>query len=186
MLAHPAPGGSIVSVIGVAAWLLVACSPTHNWREVRPEGASAEVLLPCKAVQSRREVVIAGVPTTVRLAACTTAGHTWAVAEVLLLPTQDVALLMRALRDTAAANLQATTAAEGAAAAQWPPQAADRVPEAGLWRLTGRRPDGSAVQMQLGLAARGRSIVQLSVIGSTPASVEATETFLSSLRWLPA
>lgn len=35
-------------------WMLSACQPALNWREVRPEGAGAAVLFPCKPEVEQR------------------------------------------------------------------------------------------------------------------------------------
>jgi len=35
-------------------FLLGACAPSLNWREVRPEGSGAELMFPCKPEQARR------------------------------------------------------------------------------------------------------------------------------------
>lgn len=37
-----------------ALLLLGACSPSLDWREVRPEGSGAELMFPCKPEQGRR------------------------------------------------------------------------------------------------------------------------------------
>jgi hypothetical protein len=164
---------------------MLACSPGHNWREVRPAGGQIQVLMPCKATFARRDVVLAGTSTPMRLAACTAAGHTWAVTELDLGPKQSAATMLRALREAAAANILATAAPDRQAGVDWPPPGATAAPESGAWQLTGKRPDGSGVTMQLALSARGRSVVQLSVIGSTAAEPETLDVFLASLRWLP-
>jgi len=38
----------LAAVLMTAMALLAACSPTLNWREVRPEGTRLALLLPCK------------------------------------------------------------------------------------------------------------------------------------------
>jgi hypothetical protein len=153
--------------------LAAACSPALDWREQRLGGQGLIVLLPCRPQLDERVLPLAGRSATMRLAACTADGRTWAAAEVELGPGQAAQPAMQALLDGAQRNLAAETL-----------QPAGPVPAAGgRWLLQGRRPDGQAASMQLALRAEGRSVLQLSVIGAAPAASEALETFQDAPRW---
>ena len=46
-------------VLSLAA-VLSACTPTYNWREVRPEGSGVVLMMPCKPDSHARRVRLAG------------------------------------------------------------------------------------------------------------------------------
>ena len=72
----PVRGASLVSLLAAVAGLLFsACSPTLDWREVRPEGGYLTVLLPCKPERLSRDLVLGeGPPRRIELLACTAGG----------------------------------------------------------------------------------------------------------------
>jgi len=162
---------------GALAVVAAACTPTLDWRELRPEGSGALVLLPCRPSVQVRGVRLAG--QTVRLAmhACSAGGATWALAVADVGDPAQVAPALDELRRAAAANL-------GAAGGQpLPLTVAGATPNPSSMRLqiSGRLADGSAVQEQVAVFARGTQVFQASVIGERlPA--DGVETFFASLR----
>lgn len=68
-----------VGLAGLAA-LVVACSPTFNWRNVSLEGAPLQAQLPCKPERAERQVPLTPAGTTLRLLSCEAGGHTFALA----------------------------------------------------------------------------------------------------------
>lgn len=152
---------------------LAGCSPALDWREQRLGGQGLVVLLPCRPQLDERVLPLGGVPVTMRLAACTAGGLTWAAAEVEPAPGQPPAAAMRALHEAAARNVGAVPSQAAASASDG----------SGRWTFTGRRGDGQATAMRLALLARGRSVVQLSVIGTPAPAGDALDTFFGSPRW---
>lgn len=57
-----------------------ACSPTFNWRDLRPEGAQLEALMPCKPESATRPVPLLGTPVPLHMHSCEAGGLTFAVA----------------------------------------------------------------------------------------------------------
>jgi hypothetical protein len=163
------PGlAAVACAIGVTG-----CSPTFDWREQRLGGQGLIVLLPCRPQLDERMVPLGGVPVTMRLAACTAGGLTWAAAEVEPAAGQAPSAAMQALHAAAARNVGAASH-----------EAAASTPDGGgRWTFTGHRADGRATTLRLALLARGRSVVQLSVIGSAAPAGDALDTFFGAPRW---
>ena len=166
------------AAVSVAA--LVACTPVLDWRDVRPDGAGIQLQFPCKPNGQSRDLLLAGQRVKLALHACAAGGLTWglAVADVV-----DPALVGPALADlaaSAAANLGS------AASERLPMRVSGATPNgaAGRWRLTGRLPDGKAVQMQVAVFTRGTVVYQASVLGERIAE-ETAQTFFDTVRFSP-
>ena len=165
----------------VAAATTAACAPTLDWRDLRPaHSGGAQLLMPCKAVAQQRRVMLAGREVSLALHACDADGRTWALAVADVQDPAQVAPALGALRAAAAANI-------GAAQAQALPLAVPgATPQAASGRahLSGRRPDGAPVQMDLALFARGTQVLQASVLGERAGGADA-DTFFESMRFVP-
>lgn len=160
----------------IAGCLLAACSPTFNWREVRPDETRLALLLPCKPDQAEKIVPLGGRPTPLRLLGCDAGGATFALA---------VADLGDAARATdVLAQWQALTLANMKAGA---PQAtslrlkgAALSPAPVLVKAQGLRADGSVVNGQMAYFAQGTQVFQ-AVVYFEKLAPEAAETFFGSL-----
>lgn len=117
---------------GLVLGLSAGCSPTHNWRQVRPEGAPLVALMPCKPERAEREVPLLGPGQPVvrlQMMSCEVQGRTYAVA-ALALPR----------------GLAADVATQAWLRATW--ASLKQVPEPGAavpagWVIYGPPPDGS-------------------------------------------
>jgi hypothetical protein len=164
----------------LALGLLLGCSPALDWREVRPQGSAAAVLLPCKPDSHTRSVALAGAQVQLTLVACAAGGSTWALAFADIGDPALVGAALTELHDSALRNLGAEQsrrmplALDGAT----PNDASRRV------QLTGRLPDGRAVTEQLALFSKGTKVFQATVLGEKLAA-EPAETFFGGLRLLP-
>lgn len=161
-------------------FLLWACAPALDWRDVRPQGSGLTLLFPCKPSAQERRVVLAGQPVRLALHVCSAAGQTWGLA---LADLGDPGLVGQALAD-----LQRSAAANIGAAPQ-PLQAltvAGATPHAASVRarLNGRLPDGEPVRMQVAVFTRGTVVYQASALG-TALQDEPAEVFLASVRFQP-
>jgi len=156
---------------------LTACAPSLNWREVRPEGSAATVLLPCKPSVMVREVRLAGGPVRLLLHACSAGEQTWALAAADIVDPGRVAPALDELRAAAVANLGA-----GAATAL-PLTVPGATPNTSSSRvlLTGKLPDGAAVQEQVAVFTHGTWVFQATVLGAQ-LPPDAVDTFFGSLR----
>ena len=155
-----------------------ACTPTFDWREVRPDGSGVVALFPCKPVSHAREVALAGAPIKMTMAACSAGNAVFAVAFADVGEPGRVAPALAELRNSAARNLGISNAVEAR------PITIDGMTpnvQAGRVTLAGRRPDGTAVQEELAVFARGTTVYQATVLG-TAADAGAVETFIAALK----
>lgn len=160
--------------------LLSACAPTLDWRDLRPEGSAMQLQFPCKPTTQRRDVPLAGVRANLALHACTAGGQTWGLAVADLGDPARVGTALSELAEAAATNLGASAPVGGVlqVPGATPNGQSRRV------RLQGRSPDGTALQMELAVFARGTQVYQASVLGQTLAA-DAADGFFASMRVLP-
>ena len=156
--------------------VLVACSPALDWREVRPDGSEAVVLMPCKPASHARRVELAGSEFTWTLHACQAMGMTWGFGFAAL---DDPARVDDVLRELQRSALSHIGASDGD---PMPLQVDGATPGARAARLSvqGRLPDGRAVQQQVAFFVRGTRVYQASVVGTVVLAEEA-QTFFDSL-----
>jgi len=172
--------GTRCCVVAAAA-LAAACSPTLNWREVRPEGSGAVAMFPCKPQRFARSVPLAGHRVEMHLSSCTVDGVTYALSDASVESPIDAGPALQALGAAAAGNIGAAAPASGAplTIAGMTPNAAAR-----RWSLQGRGADDKAVHEEVAVFMRGRQVYQATIVG--PAiDAEAAETFFGGIR-LPA
>lgn len=161
-----------------SAMLLAACSPSLNWRQMRPEGAPLLTLFPCKPSGPTRSVTLAGAPAAVTVLSCDAQGMTFGLTFADVGDPARVGPALQALATVVAGNVGATAPSAPASAAV---PGATPNPGAGRLRLEGRRPDGGAIQVQLVLFAHGTQVFQATVLGSR-LDQEAVDTFLDALQ----
>lgn len=161
------------------AWLLTACSPTLDWRELRPEGSGAQLMLPCKPASHARKVKLAGGEVELSLYACSAGDVTWALAFADLADPARVGSALQELRAAALANL----GADESQATVLPLKVDGATPNPAATRLAlnGRLPDGKPVQEQVAVFSKGTRVFQATCVGAAlPA--DAVQTFFESLR----
>lgn len=177
-----------MGVCGVTV-AMVACSPTHNWRNVRHEGVPLQALMPCKPDQAEREVPLLGPdrpPVTLRMLGCDVGRSTFAVATVAL---PDAA---QGLADEAVvglwsratwASLRQTVKEGQTAPAGWTtlPVAVSGADRA--WRWSGPAQDhrGQTLRAEVLWATGHGWAVQAAVYGP-PQPAEVTDTFFEGVR----
>lgn len=182
-LAHTRPGAYRLSPgLGAALALvtLAGCAPALDWRDVRPEGAGLQMQFPCKPNGQSRDLNLAGQRVNLVLHACAAGGLTWGLAVADVSDPARVGPALAELATSAAANL-------GAAAGETLPlRVVGATPSdaAGRQRLTGKLPDGKAVQMQVAVFTRGTLVYQASVLGAAVGD-DAAQTFFDAVRFSP-
>lgn len=158
--------------------LSVACSPTLDWREVRPAGSSALLLMPCKPKAQERRLLLAGQPVRMALHACSAGEQTWSLAFADVADPARVGDVLKLLAQTAGANV-AAAAAQGQPFVV--PGATPNI-DSQTVGYEGKLPDGRAVQLRVAVFAHGTHAYQATVLG--PAlPTEGVQTFLSSIRF---
>lgn len=164
----------------VAVLVLFACSPTFNWREMRPQGTPLQALMPCKPEHAVRTVPLAGAVADLHMHSCDTGGLSFAVAWVEL---GDVVRADAALDEwprASLATLRLDPALAGSTQARWDFQLSGAPKAKGLL-VQGTGPQGQPMRMQAAYFARGSQVFQAAVYGPClPA--DATNTFFEGLR----
>ena len=175
----PTPLRACVAGACILAGLwLAGCSPSLNWRDVRPEGADLLALFPCKPSGPTRSVPLAGAPAELTVLACEADGMTFGLSHADVAEPARVGPALQALAAGTAANL---------GAGSLPPPQPLKVPGAAAgapgarYELAGRQPDGQPLKAQMLLFSRGTLVYQATVLGNRVAP-DAVETFFGSLK----
>lgn len=158
------------------AFLLAACSPKFDWREVRGGGAPYIVALPAKPASHTREINLDGIPVAMTMTAAEVDDVTFAVGAAELPDAAQAPKALAAMKTALVRNIGGTIRSEKAGTA---PASIDI-------EASGPPAPNSAGQPRLLLArflSRGKYIYQVVVVGSEKAvSREAAETFFTSFR----
>lgn len=152
-----------------------ACSPSLDWRDVRPAGSGAQVLFPCKPETNSRPVTSAA-SGRMGLASCKAAGLSFSLAWA---EVADPSQVSPALRQMRAALLTKLTAQPT------PPQPLQVPgmtpnPEAGTQRLEGSAAAGTH-KAQVALFTRGLWVYQAVMLGDKRDDA-AWSNFLASIK----
>lgn len=168
----------IVSQLMVLALALVACSPTLNWRDVRPEGTTLSLLLPCKPEKAEKQVPMGGKPTTLRMMGCDAGGLTFAVAAADVSEAGQVPAILLAWQQLTLANMKATKAESTKAL-----KIAGATGASGVWATArGQRADGSPVAGHAAYFAQGATVFQAVIYGAD-VKADIAETYFSGMKF---
>lgn len=164
---------------GAAIIWLQGCSPSLNWRDVRPEGTGLVLLLPCKPDQAQKTVPLGGAATELTMLGCDAGGATFAVATADIGNEGKAADVLAQWQSLTLANMKAAAGYQlvpikvGGAALTPPPV---------LVKALGKRADGTAVSGQAAYFAKGSRVFQV-VMYAGKAAPDTSETFFSSLKF---
>lgn len=161
----------------IAALVAAGCSPTLDWREIRPEGADVAALFPCRPDRHARPVLIGGARTSMEMLVCSAGGATFAVSFVDLVDPALVTAAVAELRTAALTNIG------GVQLSSEPVQVSGMTANVQAARLviSGRLPDGDAVHEQAAFFVKGLRVYQASIIGAR-LRAEMTDPFFASLK----
>jgi hypothetical protein len=171
---------------GRAAWVLslglmgpglTGCSPTLDWREIKPDGSDAIAMFPCKPTTDARMVSLAGVRVRMVLVACRAGDANWALAFADMADPARVTQALQELRASNAGNLNGTPSVIGPLriAGATPNPQAERV------RMQGRLPGNESVSLESGFFVRGTRVYQATVMG-TSLDADAVAMFFGGLK----
>lgn len=170
--------GVVLALLAALTAATTACSPTLDWREIKPaQGGALSFALPCKPTVQERAVQLAGQRVALSLQACAAGGVTWGLATADLQDPARVGAALAELASAAAANVQ------GQATTDRPAQVPGATPNAGSRHLlvNGRQPGGQPLVMQLAVFAHGTRVYQATALGER-VSADAADTFFGALR----
>ncbi|MFI5443985.1 hypothetical protein ACHMXK_01735 [Polaromonas sp. UC242_47] len=170
---------TLFSTLLAALLALAACSPTFNWREVRPENTRLSLLLPCKPDKAQKTVPLGGQTAQLSMLGCDAGGATFAVAVADMGDAAHTGAALAQWQSLTLANMKAGPVGSGAGATQVLPfKAPGLAPglQAVLVKAQGRRADGSAVSGQAVYFVQGAQVFQV-VLYASQVSPEVAETF---------
>jgi hypothetical protein len=162
----------------LGAAFVLGCSPMYDWRESRPEGSSVRLMFPCRPASHARRVMLGGTSVEMTMFACSAGDTVFALAFAEL---RDPALVGGALDELSRSVRENVRASE--AAASQPAAVPGMTPNerALQWRVSGRLPDGRAVQERAAVFSHGTRVYQATMLGAT-LDAQAQETFFGALR----
>lgn len=172
-----------VTLTAIIAVALAACSPTYNWRTLSLDSVGAQALVPCKPDYSTRDIPLLEEQSTVKLhmQACDVGDVTYALSWLNIPQEQDVnAVMQRWLSASmAGAQVDERQANDTGQAYSW---AVKGAATAKRYRLQGKRHDGQVIAVDMGMAQRGSSVVQMAIYGGSFSEVQRPE-FWQGLAW---
>lgn len=170
-----------VAPLTVAA-LVAGCTPTFDWREVRPDGSAVRAMFPCRPASHERSIVLAGTQVQMRMFACSAGDIVHALGFADMADPARVGPALEEMARTARGNVNTTPGA----AVQQPPAITGMTPHpaASQWRLAGTMPDGRAVQERIVFFSRGTRVYQAAMLGPQ-LDEPAQEQFFGGLKVEP-
>lgn len=167
-----------IAAILASLWLLAACSPTFNWREVRAEPTALKAMLPCKPEKAARTVPMAGREVSLQVIGCDAGGATFAVMFADLGDASRTAEALTRWQAASLSNMRGGTSRES----PFRPAGALALPQSLQVTASGTRPDGSKVESQAAYFAHGSHVFQ-AVIYAGQLKPEVAEPFFSGLKF---
>lgn len=166
-----------MACVALLGALLGACSPSLNWRQVRPDGVDMTLLLPCKPDRANKTVPLGGRSTRLSMTGCEAGGAMYALAVADLDDASQAAPVLAQWQSLTLSHMRASASTQRPI----PVPGADAQPAPTLVSARGIHPDGQAVEGQALYFARGARVFQ-AVIYAPRIDPDAAETFLSSLK----
>jgi hypothetical protein len=158
--AFPLGGQGVRLAVLWGALLLVACSPTFNWRQVRLADFGLQVWLPCKPQAAQRTVGVGGQAAELHMLSCDAGGVTFAVSALRLPAGVEVGTVLDGWKRASLLSLKVPV--EQARA--WQP-AVRWVGGVTGWQAEGVRHDGTSVVAQAVMLSHGAEVYQVAVYG---------------------
>ena len=164
-----------------AAWVLslalCGCTPTYDWRDVRPDGAALTALFPCRPQHLSRKTDVAGLRLPMQVNVCDTPKETLAVGFLDVEHPGQVAGALESLRAAVQLNFAATQVQ--VAPLRVPGMTPN--PNAVLVSMHGVSARGVPVGVTAAFFARGLRVYQATVFGGE-VDAELLQTFFAGLR----
>lgn len=149
-----------------AAFLLLACSPQYNWREVRGSGAPFMISLPAKPASHARTIELDGNKVEMTMTAAEVEGITFAVGTAQLPDAAQAQKALTAMKTAMVRNISGTVKQEQSSPVQI------EIEASGAQRL-----------MLARFIARDRQVYQLVVVGDErKLPREEAATFFASFK----
>lgn len=167
----------LLVVVLCSSPLLHGCSPTFNWRDVRPDQTPLVALFPCKPDRSVRAVSLAAKDVTMTMLSCDAGGITFALAYADMIDAAMAGPVLAQWRSVTLGNLRAQSASER----PFSLKGASVLPQSVQVKAQATRPDGTAVPVQGAWFAAGSVVFQATVYADAARQAEA-DAFLGGFR----
>lgn len=185
---QPAMFGTMACV--AVLLLATACSPAHNWRDVRHEGVPLQALLPCKPERAERDIPLLGVTQPhlrLQMMSCDVGVTTFALAAVQLPSPATGQAMQEALvqwRLATWSSLKQTPSADGKPPAGWRnvPCRVAGASWSDCWEGPGVGHTGRPLGAQVRWLSRGPWLVQAAAYGEA-LDKAAIDTYFESLKY---
>ncbi len=175
------PGVRGAAAALAAAIAAVACSPTFDWREARPDGSGVALMFPCRPVMEERRTQIGAAAAPIQLHSCAAGGAVFALAAIVATDPAGVTPMLDAFRVQTVANLAGTATELG----EFSPPGATPNPRSARVVIDGKRPDGRRVVAQAAFFVKGLRLYGATVLNADVAGgSEAADTFFGAIRLL--
>ena len=153
------PGVRGAAAALAAALVAVACSPTFDWREARPDGSGVALMFPCRPVMEERRTRIGAAAAPIQLHSCAAGGAVFALAAIVAADPAGVTPMLDAFRVQTVANLAGTATELGT----FSPPGATPNPRSARVAIDGKRPDGRRVVAQAAFFVKAVSYTHLTL-----------------------
>jgi hypothetical protein len=174
-------------------FLLSACAPEFNWRDVRAgageKATEVQLQFPCKPGRAERKMVLsddkAAAAVSFTLTGCSAGEVSFALGAADVGSAERVAPTLQWLAHKLAKNIGAT-ASKGNV---FRPSGADASPFAQQITVEGKLPDGNEVMERVAVFSQGTRVYQATVMSpkkiQNKATEEAADSFFSSIKLNP-
>lgn len=161
----------------VALSIFQGCSPTYNWRDVRPDQTPLVALFPCKPDQRARMVSLAQKDLTMTMWGCDAGGATFTLAYADTKDLASTGAVLAQWKSVTLANLRARSVDER----PFLVRGASELPQSVQVAARGTQPDGTAVALRVVWFAAGTLVYQAAMYADAD-DVAVADTFFSGIR----
>lgn len=161
----------------LAASVLLGCSPTYDWREVRGASAPFLVMLPAKPAFHTRQVTLAERKVDMNMTGAETDGLTFAVGSARLADAGQAREALLAMKTAMVRNIGGKVEQE-----RQLPQPGTMLTATEIVATGSPGSGGAPHRLQARFIVHEDRVYQLVVLGRAPAPPEAVDTFFSSFR----
>jgi hypothetical protein len=161
----------------LAGVLLLGCSPTYDWREIRGDGAAYLVMLPAKPSSHTRAVTLDGMQVQMTMTGAETDGVSFTVATAQLADAGQAHKALQAMKTAMVRNIG------GSVKQEKPVQIAGTIAATEVTAVGKPGADGTARLLVARFFVQNNRVFQLVVLGrENQVPQDALDTFLTSFK----
>lgn len=167
----------LLPLVLASAWVVLACSPAFDWREVRHADAGIVAVFPCRPQHHVRSVTIEQTAVPLHLMACSAAGRTFGISYIDVGAAEAVGPALSALQTAAVSHIKA------ARVKSTPLKVTGATPlsNSTLVSVDGTTANGDQIHLHVGMFASGLRAYQATTFAPAP-DLDAIQTFFSGIQ----